>query len=74
MKTSKKPIGGRIKNITETKERTQEGLAEKMDINAIYLTQIFMNKTGTKRKARERANPKLLLCFSPTKHVSRQSH
>lgn len=42
-------IGARIKSIREAKELTQEALAEKMDINTVYLSNI----------ERGRANPTL---------------
>ncbi len=40
METSKKLLGSRIKSIREAKGLTQEGLAEKMDINTVYLSNI----------------------------------
>ncbi len=46
MNTSKKLIGARIKSIREAKKLTQEGLAEKMDINTIYLSNIERGKAN----------------------------
>ena len=40
MKTSKRLIGARIKSLRETKKVTQERLAEKIDINTVYLSNI----------------------------------
>ncbi|MBI5893835.1 MAG: helix-turn-helix transcriptional regulator [Deltaproteobacteria bacterium] len=49
MQSAKRLIGVRIKSIRESKGLTQESLAEKMDINTVYLSNI----------ERGRANPTL---------------
>ena len=49
MEAVKRLIGARIKSIREAKRLTQEMLAEKMDINTVYLSNI----------ERGRANPTL---------------
>ena len=40
MNTTKKLIGARIKNLRESRKLTQEALAERMDINTVYLSNI----------------------------------
>jgi len=40
MNTTKKLIGARIKNLRESRKLTQEALAERMNINTVYLSNI----------------------------------
>lgn len=44
MMTPKKLFGIRIKNLRESRDRTQENLAEKMDISTNYLSSIERGK------------------------------
>lgn len=40
MNNTKKLVGARIKNLRESRKLTQEALAERMDINTVYLSNI----------------------------------